>query len=428
MDLDKLYDEIVAAGISEVKQIAQRIVQEPDVANGKLASMEFFVRRMMFALGSKLLKPLLERLNGGYAGNSIRCSCGCSAFFKCRRKTWVDTILGAMRIEKAYYYCSHCSRGFSPLEEMLRIHDGRTEALSRLISLAGVTEPFEEGARVLYEMAGVKASDNTVARVAEDAGRQAMERENAGDEVLTGKVWEKGGREKMYVTVDGTTAQMRGYWREFKVGAIYGNAQEQKRYYATLEGSADFMLKMRHEAIRKGITRASEVVALADGQPWIWKEFEINFPDATQILDLWHLMEHVWALSNALFGEGSGRTDRWAEDACILLKEKGGGALLKRLKKMRAAQKKRGERAETDQLIKYLANNTSRTNYPQYIERGLDIGSGPVEAACKTVIGQRLKSSGMRWTEEGAEKIARLRAIYLSGLWDKYWGFTTRAA
>jgi DNA-directed RNA polymerase subunit RPC12/RpoP len=428
MDRDKLYDEIVAIGVAEVKGIAARIVREGDVSDGNLARLEFVIRRMMFDMGVKMLKPVLDEMNGGWQGNSIRCACGGRAMFKGRREAWVDTILGALRLKKAYYYCSRCGRGLSPLDEMLQLKDGRTAGARRLISLAGVADSFEKGARLLDEMSGLKVSDNTVERLSEQSGAEAMEREDKGDDALLGEVWQRGSAEKMCVTVDGTTAQMRGYWREFKVGAIYGEAKGRKRYYTTLKGSSDFMLELRRSAMQKGLGCAKEVAALGDGGAWIWKEFEINFPMATQILDFWHLMEHIFALAGALWGEESREAKRWAEDARRLLKQKGGVALLTRLDRLRARRKKKAERDEIDKLIKYLGENRGRTAYDQYIKRGLDIGSGPVEAACKTLIGQRLKSSGMRWTEEGAEKIARLRAIHLSGLWDEFWGFTTAAA
>jgi hypothetical protein len=426
MDRDKLYDEIVAVGVEEVKRIAA-LLARVNVA-GEAGAAEFLVRRLMFEMGAKVFGKMVERLNGGYLGGHALCACGRRASFKEYRESWLDTIMGAIRIKRAYYYCEECAGGFSPLDEMLKAERGRTKGLGRLISLAGVQGPFEDASRLLKEMAGVGVSDNTVERVSEAAGAKAIEREDKGDEALLGEVWQRARAQRMYVTVDGTTAQMRGYWREFKVGAIYSDAQESKRYYTTLDGSGDFMLKMRKEAMRKGLARASEVVALGDGGAWIWKEFEVNFPMATRILDFWHLMEHVWALSHTLWGEGNKEAKRWAEGARALLKKKGGSALLEKLERLRNKRKKKSERDEIDKLIRYLSDNRGRTDYHQYMERGLDIGSGPVEAACKTLIGQRLKSSGMRWTEEGAEKIARLRAIYLSGLWDKFWGFATNAA
>jgi len=437
MNTDELYDEIIAAGLAEVKRIAARIVQSSELAEQNFGELEFLLRRLMLDLAAKMLKPVLERLNGGYKGNTIRCRCGRTARFKGRREAWLDTIMGPLRLEKAYYYCSGCGRGFSPLEEMMRLEAGRTVALRRLISLAGVEDAFERGARLLEEMAGIKVSDNTVERVAEQAGQEVMAREEREDDSLLGEVWPKEpeapskaeeSAQRMYVTVDGTTAPMRGYWREFKVGAIYPEAGEQKRYYASLDRGSDFMLEMRRQAIRKGLGGVKEVIALADGQPWIWKEFEINFPMAVQVLDFWHLMEHVWALARTLWGEDSRQAKRWAESVRGQLKDKGGGAVLKRIKRLKRRRKKKTEREEIDSLIKYLTDNLSRVDYPGYIERGYDIGSGPVEAACKTVIGRRLKGSGMRWTEVGAEKIARLRAIRLSGLWDNFWGFTVNAA
>ena len=437
MNTEQLYDEIVAMGFVEVKQIAAQIVKGACREDGNFGAIEFVVRRLMFDVGAKILECLVTRLNGGYKESMAKCACGRKAKFKEYRTVWLDTIMGSFQVKKAYYYCAHCRSGFSPLDEMLDMSCGRTPALRRLIALAGVEESFEKASRLLEEMAGIRVSDDTVERVSEQAGEEVMDRESLGDNSLLGEVWSKGPKapskasasaQRMYVTVDGTTAPMRGYWREFKVGSIYREGGGQKRYYTSLDKSSDFMLEMRRQAIRKGLCGTKEVIALADGQPWIWKEFEINFPMATQILDFWHLMEHAWTLAKALWGEGSKEAKRWAKSAHELLKDKGGGAVLKRLKRLKKRRKKKAEREAINDLIRYLNDNISRTDYPAYIKRGIAIGSGPIEAACKTVIGHRPKGSGMRWTESGAERIAELRAIYLSGLWDKFWGFTADAA
>lgn len=424
---ENLYEEIVSVGTAEVNTIAAEVTRAVE-ENVSLAEIEFLLRRLILKPCVRIYEILIRRLGKGYRGSKVVCECGGCAQFKDYRKTWLDTIVGSLRLEKAYYYCGECGSGFYPLDEVLQVEKGKSLALRRLISLAGIQDSFESASRLLEELSGIRVSDNTVQRVAGDTGAEVMDSESAQDEKLVGHIWSAEDSRRMYISVDGTTAPMRGYWKEFKVAAIYGEGGENKRYYTGLQESGEFMLGLRKQALAKGLGYASKVIALGDGQPWIWKQFGINFPMATQVLDFWHLTENVWKCAHALFGEGSKKACRWAEQGKRAALERGGTALLARLQRVRKRRKRKRDQEALDALISYVSENEGRTNYPLYRILGIEIGSGPIEAACKTVIGCRLKRAGMRWTERGAEKIAKLRAIHLSGLWDAFWGFTATAA
>lgn len=423
---EKLRKDIEKAFMVEVKDISKKIAES--VCGGSpFGAVEFSTRRAMLGLGAKALEIAVKHYGGGYEGSAARCNCGKLVKFEGYRASYLDTIMGSFRVKKAYYYCSSCRSGFYPLDEKLDMKKGRTAALRRVISRSGVVMPFEPAAELLEEIGGIRVSDQTVERVTESEGAKVEEREKAQDEVLTGHVWPKKKPERMYASVDGTTAPMRGKgkreYREFKVGAIYTQGSQEKRYYTGIEEAKNFMLDLRRQAIEKGLANADEVIALGDGAPWIWIHFEKNFPMAIQVLDFWHLMEHVHKCAEALFGEGSRSAGSWAKKAKKKLYKKGGIALLYQLRRLRKRRKKEKDIEAIDKLIKYLEDNRGRTDYPTYIEQDIDIGSGPVEAACKTLIGQRLKLSGMAWTEDGAESVAKLRGVFLSGLWNAYWGF-----
>jgi hypothetical protein len=115
-----------------------------------------------------------------------------------------------------------------------------------------------------------------------------------------------------------------------------------------------------------------------------------------------------------------------------LLKEEGGAAALAVLRAWDwPARQPAALRAQRQAVEEYFGNNLHRMEYPEYLAEGWHIGSGVVESACKTVVGQRLKGAGMRWGEYGAHTLCRVRALYRSekGQWEGFWQrhYTSRA-
>jgi hypothetical protein len=178
---------------------------------------------------------------------------------------------------------------------------------------------------------------------------------------------------------------------------------------------------------RKEVTsKAKVVVFLGDGVVWVWKLARINFPNAVCILDYYHACEHLSLLSATLYGEGSALAKRrfrqWRK---ALLKDK----ITQVIARAKADLPTQAQlRSLAKKQIAYLDRNRSRMRYRTFRQAGYFIGSGVVEAACKTVVGQRLKQSGMLWSRQGASHLLTVRCALLSRWFDDFWKHHSRAA
>jgi len=176
---------------------------------------------------------------------------------------------------------------------------------------------------------------------------------------------------------------------------------------------------LRAEAIRRGIARANIIVFLGDGARWVWELARVNFPTAICILDYYHACEHLSLLSQALYGEGSALAKRrfrqWRK---ALLKNRIEHIIVQAKTELPAQAQ---SRKLAKKQIAYFKRNQSRMRYQTFREAGYFIGSGVVEAGCKTVVGQRLKQSGMLWSPKGASHLLTVRCALLSGWFESFW-------
>jgi hypothetical protein len=227
--------------------------------------------------------------------------------------------------------------------------------------------------------------------------------------------------ERLYVSMDGSMAHIDRSWHEVKTGVVYeGKCGEdgsdesgEKHYLSAREPAKQFAKRLSVAAAQAGVEGADEVVVIGDGAPWIWKLADRDYSAATQIVDLWHAKQHIWSLAEAQYGEESPQGKRWARHQCRRLEQEGPEPLLRALVRMKPRTKRAAKRLRREQG--YFARNAHRMRYPQFRERGLMIGSGPVEAGCKLVVGHRLKRPGMRWKQPGADSILALRCLVLNG-------------
>jgi hypothetical protein len=210
--------------------------------------------------------------------------------------------------------------------------------------------------------------------------------------------------------------------REAKLGCVFLQTQVDARghpvrkedsttYIGSFEGAADFGLLLRQEAQRRGMAQATKIIFIGDGAAWIWELVRVNFPGAILILDFYHALQHVHGLIDALCGkettEGQKRIKLWKG---WLLKDKAGEIV----QQAKAQLERCLEREKAEKEIGYLEHNLARMTYRTFRQAGYFIGSGVVEAGCKTVIGQRMKCSGMFWSEEGGQGMLDLRCAFLS--------------
>jgi len=170
----------------------------------------------------------------------------------------------------------------------------------------------------------------------------------------------------------------------------------------------------------------SEMVVLCDGKPALWNNIEADplYNDATQILDFFHAVEHLSRAAEAIFGKKEQAATRWhAKYRALLLEDP--DALDSVLRSMRYYRKNLRSGSErhrvVERVIRYYGRNRERMHYANFRARGLPIGSGVVEAACKCIVNSRLKRSGMRWTREGGQHVLNLRVRVQSGEWDAFW-------
>lgn len=415
-----------------------------------LAATEMTIRAGMHQIGGSLLEKLLS-LETGHQGQQIECGAGHQADFVDVREKYVTTVLAPIRLRRAYYHCPQCHRGRVPRDEELDlVGTSLSPGVCRMVARAGSQEPFAQGSRDLAEMAGVAISAKQVERVAEAKGarlKAAAEAEWVG--CLSGDIIASPTAPPIpnfYVTMDGTGVptvpkenrgrqgkgeEGRARTREVKVGCLFtqtglnekGQPVRDPRsssYLAAIETAQRFGQMLYGEAVRRGVERAERTIVIGDGARWIWNLAEEHFPRATQIVDLYHAREHVAAFANLLFAPTDPERKPWLAKRLEELDRGQVELLTQRLADLLSP----GPEADPiRELISYFDSNRDRMRYATFRARGLFIGSGTVEAGCKTLVGQRLKQSGMRWTVRGAESIIALRSCQASGRWAEFWTY-----
>jgi hypothetical protein len=322
--------------------------------------------------------------------------------------------------------------------------------------MAAVSEAFGQVSEVLLtRMCGLWLSESTVQRLAESVGEDVGERlsrcETFGEQQRWNWHKDAEGKACAYVSIDATGVPQQGpagqsaEGRMATVAMVYNPIPEdrerwakpngrrpewQARYLATLHGQASLADPARQQAAQVGMDRAECWIALSDGGAGLEDWLRVNFGrvDAV-IIDFYHVSEHLGELAKAWHGVGTEAAKSQHAEWSHLLKHKGGEAILEVLRSL-DPPRRQGLRQLWRETLNYIANHVHRMDYPNYRTRGWQIGSGPIESACKTVVGKRLKGSGMRWRERGADAMCHLRALFLSERtqWRGYWSQRARAA
>ena len=234
--------------------------------------------------------------------------------------------------------------------------------------------------------------------------------------------------EPVYGMMDGAMIFTREEgWKEVKLGRVFKerdlyslnekrNWLRHSEYIAHLGGHKAFEKKFG-VVLDKYEHLGQRLVFIGDGAKWIWNYVEAEYPKSTQILDFYHAAEHLAKFSKFYFyKKESEQAQEWLEKTRKLLKEHGVQSVLKEIKALE--QKTPTIEAERQRLMNYIKNNQKRMDYPTFLEKGLLIGSGAIEAAHRTVTQKRLKLSGQRWSKIGAQRVLNLRTISLSGRWN----------
>ena len=301
--------------------------------------------------------------------------------------------------------------------------------------MTGIQESFGKAAeRTLRKLTGLRLSESTVERTTEAAGTLCQEQQEAGVLLGEGERYEwngdADGRSCAYISLDLTGIMMQGEGaskvdgRMITAAMIYNPQARQPgeealskpcegvRYFAGFYDLDDLGLQMRRQGAQVGMNDATQWIALTDGGAGLEPFLDVHFPRAAKILDFHHAAEHMSAFAKRYRpGIGSGPLlEAWRHS----LKHAGGAQVIRMLQRLRRSSMSVEVQEDYDRLLNYLGNNAHRMDYPAYLKRGWQIGSGAVESACKRVVHQRLCLGGMRWGEEGSDAVAHLRALYQS--------------
>jgi hypothetical protein len=230
---------------------------------------------------------------------------------------------------------------------------------------------------------------------------------------------------RLYLSTDATTAHIDGDWHNVQAGMVFTVKRDEKgkdtllqrEYLGGRMNMETLGWRMRTLAMCWNYPGYDETVFLGDGAACNWNLAATHFPDAICILDFYHASEYVWEVSRALYRQEDAAQkalgERWVHDRLESLKKEGPKPLLRALKRRKVKTKEQHEALR--KAIGYFTNNLPRMDYPQHLAAGRMIGSGPIEAACKVVIGQRLKQAGMRWSDAGADAVLAVRTTLLNG-------------
>jgi len=407
--------------------------------------VEMAARRQALRLAARALEQRLNADTSDHAGAELPCSCGEPAQYRGRHEKTFESVLGPLRLERAYYHCDRCQGGFCPRDRALRLElFSLTPGVLRMTGSAAALVSFEESSSLLHELAGVKVSISQVQRAAETLGEAIA----ADERVCVDRMGEIA--PTMYLGMDGTGVPMRpaevadragkqpdgsAKTREAKVVTVWtAEARDEAgkpvrdpgsiTYSAAIESAAvvdtslkrsDLAERVLREATRRGFTEAPRCAVLGDGSSWIWNTATELFPQAIQILDRYHAKEALHRTSQSIFGATSAEAKPWATARCTELDDGKLQAII------RALRPHIGVCNEAAKCATYIIRNRRRMRYPKFHAQELCTSTGVLEAGCKVVIGTRLKRAGMHWSVFGANAIIALRCAKLSGRFEDFW-------
>jgi hypothetical protein len=408
----------------------------------------------MHHIGSVMLEKVLNADRGEYQGRNLPCDEEGHEFeFKEYRNKELLTVLGPVEVKRAYYYDRSCKKGCCPKDTALDIvGTSFSPGMRRIMGRVGAYRPFGLGHEDIKELAGIWVNTKEVERVSHQLGGEVEGfYKKEADRSLSGKIVSLRSVPVMYICIDGTgvpvvkaeTANRPGKGqdgqaktREAKLGCVFTQTTVDEKgypirdevstsYVGAIETAGDFGVRMYAEAVFRGLERAQRVCVIGDGAAWIWNLADEQFYGAIQVIDLYHAREHYWNVAKAIFGGDRGKIGSWTDKR---RKELDRGEVEQVIEAIRHLSPSTEEAMEVlEKESGYFDKNKERMRYNDFRRHGLFVGSGVVEAGCRTVIGQRLKQSGMHWTVRGANTIIALRCCILSNRWEDFWEYRASA-
>ncbi len=406
-----------------------------------LLVLERRLQQVLRRVGSVVGSGVLARRAQGAAGQAAGCPrCGGRLHLVgAARERAVLGLVGEYRFGRPTFTCGACHAGHAPLDAALGLGAERlTPGLAQVLCQEAANVSFAEASVSVQSSLGLWVDAETVRRLAEGVG--AVIEHDQADRAQ----WAVPLREVpacLLVAADGVHTPLHDGYHETKVGRVAalgpavredpetGRAtlvMQPSCFCATLEGTDAFFPRLTREAWRAGFTRGvRRVVFLGDGAEWLWKQARTQFSqpgvEVVEIVDYYHATEHLAEVAKAVYGESTVLAATWLADHKRALLQQGAAPVLRTLAAFEDLD------AHASDLVRrnrdYFTEHAARMDYPAFIARQFPIGSGAIESGCKLLITQREKQAGMRWSPDGAQRIASLRALYRSahGRWVTFW-------
>lgn len=424
-----------------VRSYAQLLEERLPLGPVTLEQIETLVEDLGRQQDTELEETLIRSQQPSPANQEVCPKCQGPALFKRSSALQVLTIHGSRRLVRRYHRCDHCGHGFAPWDLRLELDEHRaTRQVRAWQAKYGGLDAFITVPELLLDLRGLVISESTVERTTLEVGRAILaevataprprETVTPGPPLGSRRL---PGVERLYLEMDGVMCPLREPWRrdgslgklqcgyeECKVGVVFQTGRADGldtgidwcAYTATLDKIDGFTSRMVALARAHGSDRARELVVLGDGAHWIWNLCEQHFPQAVQIVDYWHMTEHLYKLANAQFGKGSAAGKQWVADCQWYLDRELTVSVLAKILEWKPQDEEHRKLRDTE--YGYFASNQERMRYETYLRHGYHIGSGVVEATCRRLVTQRMKQAGMHWRKESAEAVLAIRSKLLS--------------
>ena len=392
---------------------------EGERTSGSLAAIEQAVQGILHAVGRCVVKEWVEVQAAKYPDEKVGCRCGKQAHYVRQREAVSITLHGKISYRRAYYVCE-CGQGQCPLDKRLGIEPGQMSMeLQTIAALFGVQEAYATSSTTLARLIPVELSPNSIRAACQAVGEAVLVAEagilNASQDLQQQTALQRGQLppDRLYLSVDGFQAPFHDGWHEMKAGVLWQVDNDKKayppHYFVDTASIDEFGKLVWAKAWERGADLAKQLIILADGSVWIWNLAKRLFPNAIHIVDAFHAASYLGKIAADAFGEGTSQAIDWFQHHKTLLLEGHLAQLMHACRTIRPHAP-----ATSDAARRYFANNRTRLRYPKYRALGLQIGSGVMESACKQIGLQRLKLAGARWSKDGARKLAKARAAFLS--------------
>ena len=453
---------MVTRGKKTAAAIYEEVIREIDrllhvLFNGRrktgrvdLEASEMMIRSAMHRAGAAGITELLQFPVPPAERRTVPCACGHAAQYLELRSKPILTAVGKVEVSRPYYLCTHCHIGQFPADTELDIEDTElSPGVRRMQAVVGQDAPFDHGREQMKLLANLEVTTKSVERTAEAIGEDiatAEQKEIQRAVQLDLPMVLGEAVPILYVQMDGTgipvvkketvgrqgkTEGQPAHTREVKLGCVFTQTTWDKKgfpirdpesttYTGAIEVVEEFGKRIYAEASNRGWSRAAKKVVMGDGAEWIWNLAEPYFPGAVQIVDLFHARQHLWELARKLYPNDAVSQKAWIKVHQRRLLDKGKiEKLVVGLRSIVSTNPEVVEKIRTEAA--YFERNAERMRYPKFRRQHLFVGSGVIEAGCKTVIGSRLKQSGMFWTVRGANAIIALRCCQLNNRFEDYW-------